>query len=105
MLNFDASAEDLHGSLAHMGSHLIVRHELPIHIPMGLLAQRLNFHSCCLDNLHIGQVLHIDPCTIHIICTFPACRIMSQQPAVNDISAAYGLLALRPSTCDSNAAV
>ena len=64
MLDFNASAVDLHGSLAHMGGHLVVGHELPIHIPVGLLTQRLHLHCCCLNDLHIGQVLHIDPCTM-----------------------------------------
>ena len=96
MPNFNASAEDLHGSLAHMGGHLIVRHELSIHIPVGLLAQRLHFHCCRLNNLHIGQVLHVDTCIMQRVHTAIACRIMSQRPAVKNSPAAHGPLKYPP---------
>ena len=99
MLDFNASAEDLHGSLAHMGGHLIVRHQLPVHIPVGLLAQGLHSYSCRLNDPHVGQVLHIDTCTMQRAHTFIACRIMSQRPAVNHSSAARGPLKFHPSAC------
>ena len=99
MHDFNASAEDLHGSLAHMGGHLIVRHELPIHIPVGLFAQRLHFHCCRLNDLHVGQMLHIDTCTMQSVRTFNACKITSQRPAVKSIAAAHGPLEVYLGAC------